>query len=154
VTPDGSRVFLAWYDLETQNLLLGVVADAKDILIAEPSPTAEPVSPTSPPPTQACPKDGIELEAPPGAAASGFAETTLSAPANTDFTICFDNQDPGTPHNVDVYDQAPPAGTSIAAADILPGPVLDLLDVPGQPAGTYYYQCDVHVTMNGTLTIK
>ncbi len=43
VTPDGSRVFLAWYDMratsEGQNLMLGVLGDATDILVAEPSPT-------------------------------------------------------------------------------------------------------------------
>jgi plastocyanin len=27
--------------------------------------------------------------------------------------------------------------------------------VPGQPSGTYFYQCDVHpTTMTGTLTVK
>jgi plastocyanin len=158
-TPDGSRVFLAWYDARTtslgQNLLLGVLGDVTDVLIAEPSPTPEPTSPTSPTPAQECPTGGLQLAAPSGAAVSGFAETSLNAPGNTDFTICFDNQDSGVQHNVDVYDKAPPGGTSIAAGNIITGPAQELLDVPGQPVGTYYYQCDVHpTTMNGTLTVK
>jgi plastocyanin len=100
-----------------------------------------------------CPKDGIELVAPAGAAVAGFAETTLTAPADIDFTICFDNQDASVQHNVDVFDQQ--GGTSIAAGGILTGPASELLDVPGQPAGTYFYQCDVHpTTMTGTLTVK
>ena len=81
--------------------------------------------------------------------------TTLTASANTPITICFDNQDTGVQHNIDVFDKVPPAGTSIAAGNIITGVAQELLDVPGQPAGTYYYQCDVHpTTMNGTLTIK
>jgi hypothetical protein len=154
VTPDGARVFLAWYELETQNLLLGVLGKVTDIVIAKPSPTPEPTSPTSPTPAVECPKNtGIELEAPPGAAATGFAETSLSAPADQDFTICFDNQDQGVQHNVEVLTEQ--GGTVIVAADIVTGPAQELLDVPSQPAGDYFYQCVVHpTTMTGTLTAK
>ena len=152
VAADGSRVFLAWYDLTLQNLLVGVLGDATDVLVAEPSPTPS-LAPSSPRQAVTCPKGGIALEAPSGAAGTGFAETTLSAKANTDFTICFDNQDLSVPHNVDLYDVQ--GGTSIAKADILPGPVQELVDVAGLAAGTYYYQCDVHpTTMTGTLTVK
>jgi hypothetical protein len=153
VTPDGARVYLAWYELETQNLLLGVLGKVTDIVIAKPSPTPEPTSPTSPTPAVECPKNGIELEAPSGAAATGFAETTLSAPAGQDFTICFDNQDQGVQHNVEVLTEQ--GGTVIVAADIVTGPAQELLDVPSQPAGDYFYQCVVHpTTMTGTLTAK
>ena len=100
-----------------------------------------------------CPKGGLALEAPSGAAASGFAETTLSAPADKDFTICFDNQDSGTQHNVEVLTAQ--GGTVIVSADISTGPAQVLLDVPAQPAGSYFYQCIVHpTTMTGTLTVK
>ncbi|MGZ5298821.1 MAG: hypothetical protein ACXWDU_04015, partial [Actinomycetota bacterium] len=58
VTTDGSRVFLAWYDVATQNLLLGVLGDATDILVAQPSPTPAPASQTSAPPAAQCPKGG------------------------------------------------------------------------------------------------
>ncbi len=157
VTSDGSRVFLAWYDAratsEGRNLMLGILGDSKDILVAEPSPTPEAPSQTSSAPPVTCPKGGVSLTAPSGAAASNFAETTLSAAANTAITICFDNQDIGVQHNIDVFDKA--GGTSIVAGGIITGPAQELLDVPAEPAGTYYYQCDVHpLTMNGTLTIK
>ena len=153
VTPDGSRVFLAWYDVATQNLLVGVLGDTSDVLVAEPSPTPAPASQTSAPPAAQCPKGGLELTAPSGAAVSGFAETTLSGPADTDLTICFDNQDSGVQHNVHVFDQQ--GGTSIAAGNIIAGVAQELLDVPGQPAGTYFFKCDVHpTTMTGSLTVK
>ena len=70
VTPDGKRVFLAWYDVATQNILLGVLGDVTDVLVANPSPTPEAAPPTSAPPAAECPKNGIELVAPAGAAAS------------------------------------------------------------------------------------
>ncbi len=154
VAADGSRVFLTWYDLTLQNLLVGVLGDATDVLVAEPSPTPS-LAPTSPSQAPTCPKGGLPLEAPSGAAGSGFAETTLSAKANTAFTICFDNQDASVPHNVDLFTAPPPGGTSIAKADILPGPVQALVNVAALAPGTYYYQCDVHpTTMTGTLSVK
>lgn len=153
VTADGSRVFLAWYDLDSQNLLVGILGDVTDVLVAQPSPTSQAAPPTSSPPPVTCPKGGLELAAPAGAAATGFAETTLSAPADKAFTICFDNQDSSVPHNVDVYDHQ--GGTSIAKGNVITGPAQELLDVPGEPAGTYFYQCDIHPqTMTGTLTVR
>jgi plastocyanin len=100
-----------------------------------------------------CPTGGLALTAPSGAAVSGFDETKLSASANTDFTICFDNQDPGTQHNVAVLTAE--NGSVIMAGNIIIGAASELVDVPGQAAGTYFYQCQVHpTTMTGTLTIK
>jgi plastocyanin len=151
VAADGSRVFLAWYDVETQDLLVGIRAEADNVLVAQPSPTPQVSSPSAGGP--ACPKKGIELEAPAGAAVDGFAETSLTAPADTDFTICFDNQDSGVQHNVEALTE--PGGTVIVSADVVAGPAQELLEVPSQKAGSYYYQCVVHpTTMTGTLTVK
>jgi plastocyanin len=149
---DGTHVFLAWYDLESQDLLLGVQGSVDDLLVAQPSPTGE-APPTSAGPAVECPKGGITLVAPSGASAVGFAVTELTAPADKSFTICFDNQDPTVPHNVDVFDSQ--GGTSLAAGSIIAGPAKENLEVPAQAAGTYFFQCDVHqTTMTGTITVK
>ena len=100
----------------------------------------------------------VALAAPKGAAVSGYDVTTLTAPADTPFTIAFNNQDPGVQHNV-----------VIASAD----PAKD----PGRrdplrrrarhrararsttrcmplPDGDYVYYCKVHpTTMKGVLTV-
>ena len=152
VSGDGTHVFLAWYDLQSQDLLLGVQGSVDELLVAQPSPTPE-APPTSAGPAVECPKDGITLIAPSGASALGFAVTELTAPADESFTICFDNQDPTVPHNVDVLDS--PDGTSIAAGSIIAGPAKENLEVPAQAAGAYFFRCDVHpATMTGTLTVK
>lgn len=152
VSGDGRYVFLAWYDIKSQSLLLGIQGEVGDLLVAQPSPTPEaPPTPTGP--TVECPKDGIPLISPPGAAVSGFDVTELSAPADEAFTICFDNQDPTVPHNVNVLDAQ--GGASLAAGSIIAGPAKENLEVPAQAAGAYFYQCDVHpTTMTGTLTVN
>jgi plastocyanin len=150
VTPDGSRVYLAWYATVSQDLLVGIMGEVGDLQVAAPSPTA---SYSPPPPASACPTGGVKLEAPSGAALNGFAQTTLTAPANKAFTICFDNQDTGVPHNVDLFDKQ--GGTSLAKASIITGVAQANVDVSALKPGTYFYQCDVHpTTMTGTLTVK
>ena len=153
VNADGSHIFLVWYDLKSQDLLVGIQGEVGDLLIAQPSPTPAVAPPTSAGPAVECPKDGIPLIAPPGAAAVGFDVTELTAPADVAFTICFDNQDSTVPHNVDVFDSQ--GGTSLAAGSIIAGPAQENLEVPAQAAGTYFFQCDVHpTTMTGTITVK
>jgi mono/diheme cytochrome c family protein/plastocyanin len=82
--------------------------------------------------------------------ASGIAFTTSSvtAPAATPFTIHFDNQDAGTPHNVDIKDAG---GTSVFKGAIFNGAGAQDYQVPALPAGDYTFVCDVHPNMTGTL---
>ena len=37
--------------------------------------------------------------------------------------------------------------------DTAPGQKVDYV-VPSLKAGTYYFQCDIHASMNGTVTVK
>jgi cytochrome c oxidase subunit 2 len=89
-----------------------------------------------------------------------FDTDCLAAPANQPFTIEFDNKDnPGTPHNVDVYDKDPAqGGTHLAgakdASDTITAPDSTTYDVKGLDPGNYYFQCDVHTGMNGDFVVK
>lgn len=85
---------------------------------------------------------------------SAFDTDRLTAPASRPFTIAFDNQDAGVPHNVSIYPEAggPPA---LFEGEIITGPAELAYEVPAQPAGTYSFVCDVHpVQMVGTLVIE
>ena len=79
-----------------------------------------------------------------------FYKSALSAPANTPFTIHFDNQDQGIPHNVTIKNAS---GTDVFKPDLLTGPAKTDYNVPALPAGTYTFYCIVHPGMTGTLTV-
>ncbi len=80
-----------------------------------------------------------------------FVETTLDLPANKPFTIAFDNEDQGTPHNVELKDQA---GLPVFKGEIFSGVATKVYDVPPLAPGTYTFLCVVHESMTGTATAK
>jgi plastocyanin len=100
----------------------------------------------------------LTLTAPVGAANTGFAEKTLSVAADTDFTIEFDNQDAGIPHNVQIFEGTATTGTPVWAPPgdaLVTGVDQATYEIPGLAAGTYTYDCLSHpATMVGTLTVS
>jgi cytochrome c oxidase subunit 2 len=82
-----------------------------------------------------------------------YEQTAITAPANTPFRIEFDNQDPGTPHNVAIHEGSP-TGKELFQGEIFPGVAKKTYDVPALPAGSYAFVCTVHPTMTGTLTVQ
>ena len=82
---------------------------------------------------------------------TAFQQTELTAPADKPFAILFDNQDASTPHNIEIKDST---GAVAFKGDIFPGVAQRTYSVPALKAGTYPFQCSVHPTMTGTLTVK
>jgi mono/diheme cytochrome c family protein/plastocyanin len=80
-----------------------------------------------------------------------FTTTDVTAPADTAFVIAFDNEDAGTPHDVEIKDAS---GTEVFKGDIFSGVATQNYNVPALKAGTYNFTCIVHPTMTGTLTAK
>ena len=153
---DDGKVSLSWYDAVAQDLELGSYPEELGA-IALPAPS----TPASPPSVggggQKCPKDTVEFVAPPGAGGAGFNPTQVSAPSG-DFTVCFNNEDPGQTHNVEIFQSESDAAggaTPLAHDDPFAGPKIDSFDVSGLAKGDYFFHCVVHpTTMTGTLTVK
>jgi plastocyanin len=81
-----------------------------------------------------------------------FDQTQITVPANTTFTINFDNQDSGIPHNVAIHKDSP-TGEAVFTGEIITGPAQKVYTIGGLNAGTYAFVCTVHPNMVGTLTV-
>ena len=84
--------------------------------------------------------------------AAAFDTPEVSAPADTPFTLTFNNQDATAPHNVVVSD---PDNNPVDIGDnpFFTGPASRSYSYPALPAGQYSFLCQVHpTTMTGTLT--
>ena len=89
---------------------------------------------------------------------TAFEPTCLVAPAGEPFPIEFDNRDPVAvtgPHNIAIaVDEEAVASDPIFKGELVNGPETVSYDVPAiQDEGSYFFQCDVHPTMTGTLAV-
>ena len=86
------------------------------------------------------------------AADLAFDVTTIEAPAGEDFTITLVNDD-SAPHNISIYTEE--GGELIGSVgDTAEGGQTATLDVSALEAGTYYFQCDIHPDMNGSVVVE
>ena len=86
-----------------------------------------------------------------------FDTDALEAPAGAAFTVLLKNRDDGTPHTFSLYasQEAVDANEDpLATTGQVTGPAEQPVNVPALEAGDYYFQCDVHPSMNGTLTAQ
>ena len=87
------------------------------------------------------------------ASAVTFDLDAMSFPAGKTSTLTFDNQDPGVPHDVAIYSDANKTNT-LFTGETVTGPASIEYRIPALDPGTYYFQCDVHPTMNGSVTVS
>lgn len=111
---------------------------------------------TTPPPSGAEPPadcarvDGGVISL--SAKALKFSAPCLVANADEPFTIHFTN-DENQPHNVAIYPDSSKASV-LAKGDIITGPDQSTdIEVGALAAGQYYFDCQVHTNMNGTLYV-
>ncbi|MBI2723580.1 MAG: cupredoxin domain-containing protein [Chloroflexi bacterium] len=81
-----------------------------------------------------------------------FDKKELTASAGT-VKLTIDNKDNGIPHNLRVYKGTSVSGQSVGATPVNSGPAKDTLTFQAE-AGAYFYHCDVHPNMSGTLTVQ
>ena len=77
-----------------------------------------------------------------------FVTTEVKVPAGKAFQLTFDNQD-GAPHNVAIYTDAS-ASQALFQGEIFSS-ATRVYQVPALAAGTYFFRCDVHPDMTGTI---
>lgn len=83
-----------------------------------------------------------------------FDKSCLAAPAGKAFTITFDNEDSGVPHNIDIFTNKS-ASKSLWKGSTITGSKTTTYKVPALKAGTYYFRCDIHPTqMFGTFVVS
>jgi plastocyanin len=80
-----------------------------------------------------------------------FQTQQVDVKAGENFTIHFDNQD-SAPHNVAIFTDSS-AGTPVATGPVVSASKADLV-VPSLKAGSYFFRCDVHHDMTGTIVAK
>ena len=103
-----------------------------------------------PTPIAGAPASGVVLKLTAANAAWNVKE--LSGPAGKSFKVEMTNSDHNH-HNL-VISSGTDVASRLATLDKFDGPATKTLDVPGLPAGTYLFQCTIHDTMKGVLTIK
>ena len=102
-------------------------------------------------PGQTCAPAGVTVRV--SATNSTFDADCLAALSSRPFSIVFNNQDPGVPHNVSIYTD-PSASQALFVGQIFPGPKAERYAVSAIDRGSYYFRCDVHPDMNGRFLIE
>jgi plastocyanin len=80
-----------------------------------------------------------------------FTTATVEIKADTNVTVHFDNQD-SAPHNVAIFTDSS-ASSPISIGEVVSSGKKDQV-VPALQPGTYFFRCDVHHDMTGTIVAK
>ncbi len=83
------------------------------------------------------------------AEAVAFDTDTLTLPADQEVTVGFDNKD-STVHNLSIYEDESASEVIFDGPDVQ-GPGETTYEFTAPPAGEYYFLCDTHPDMNGTV---
>ncbi len=82
-----------------------------------------------------------------------FSPQQVTVAAGQALTIHFDNQDT-VQHNIAIFDGADASAPLVFRGQIFPGVKSVDYAVPALKAGSYFFHCDVHPNMTGTITAK
>jgi cytochrome c oxidase subunit II len=100
-----------------------------------------------------CPEDTTPGQL--AAKSTAFDKECLSEAANRAFTLTFNNEDAGIPHNVVIFKGKDATAPVAFRGQLFPGPAIQRYQVPALQAGRYFYHCDAHPdAMTGTLVMK
>lgn len=80
-----------------------------------------------------------------------FDEKTITISAGSPWSLQLVNED-AAPHNVAIYSDES-AGESLFVGEMISSTTI-VYQVPALEAGTYFFRCDLHPEMNGTLVVE
>ena len=86
------------------------------------------------------------------AKALAFDTNEIDLPSGQPTTITFDNQDAGIPHNIAIFNDSSMSET-LFQGEQFPGIDSQPYEIPPLDPGTYYFHCDVHPTMSGSVVV-
>jgi plastocyanin len=122
-------------------LLLGLVVLAAAVAACSPAAGGQPAS-----------AGPVDPNAPViSAQGNAFTPATFTVKAGKAVTLTFNNKD-GAPHNVAIYKDAS-ASEKISIGEIVSSSTASQL-VPALEKGQYFFRCDVHHEMTGTLVVE
>lgn len=81
-----------------------------------------------------------------------FDTDRIELPADSPATIVMDNADVGVLHNISIYADDTLAEV-LFEGELITGPDTIEYRIPPLPPGEYYFHCDVHPNMNGTVVV-
>jgi plastocyanin len=84
---------------------------------------------------------------------TAFDTDTLRLPADAPSTLTLDNRDTAA-HNLSIYEDESASGDPLFTFEEFPGPDSKTFPVPPIPPGEYYFRCDVHPPMEGTVVVR
>jgi plastocyanin len=83
---------------------------------------------------------------------TAFDTKEIKLPADTPSKLTFENQDPFA-HNLAIYTDETATGEPLFTFEPFPGPATKTFDVDPIAEGAYYFHCDIHPNMNGTVVV-
>ncbi len=93
---------------------------------------------------------GLEI----GAENVAFTTDLIELPAKEETEVEFSNSDaPSVTHNIAIYEDEKLSKT-LFQGETIPGAQTTTYAIPPLPKGEYYFQCDVHPGMNGTVRVE
>jgi plastocyanin len=82
-----------------------------------------------------------------------FSTDTLEFKAGEESDLEFVNDDASAiQHNVAIYEEE--GGADLFVGDVIPGGQTTTYSVPALDKGEFYFQCDIHPGMNGTVSVE
>ena len=115
-------------------------------------PSPQPTNVSTPPASTPPPPGGQTQTVLVVAQGTQFNTKEIDLKANGPVSLTLDNRDPGIPHNLEILTSA--GGSTIEkGVDPFAGPAKQTWTFTAPAAGTYYFQCIVHPSMNGKVIV-